>query len=450
MWGEMGYAGVLMLASGSAIVLHALYLSRQRRWMALDPLNLFWVGAIMVYFLESLGQGGVLVQRHGAGLFSQTWLWIFVGCLGVICGYESRVGVRLGLGFPRFAPKLNPDRMQWIGTFLVMLGVGGYLYAFSYAGGMAKWAATARGGPVSEEAFAPLLGMSGLLPLGVAVLLFHVHLHPVSPARRMVVWLVAAGLLLWNLYMGSRSGTIMLCVAAASALYLPRRRSPSMILMALLFLALYGVTNFQQHYREYFRNFSFNLDKIDFQEAKGVMFPEIFRNEETRKDDFAPGTELNVVICTIRYVPNEVKYTYGYGYLQVFTTLIPRKFWPGKPYPSVEAHQGVLQRLGGKYNALVRGTRFIMGPAFTFVGHWYYIGGPVVLILASLYTGGLFRMLRTIYDRSPGSESDIIIYGKYLVIGFSEAAATPSTWLYDYYTPFGLVLLIWLAREKSP
>jgi hypothetical protein len=72
----------------------------------------------------------------------------------------------------------------------------------------------------------------------------------------------------------------------------------------------------------------------------------------------------------------------------------------------------------------------LTGPALTFVGHWYYVGGAVGLLLGGLLTGILLRFVRELYDRNPGNAADTILYSFLFGIGFIEAAATPWFWMW--------------------
>jgi hypothetical protein len=100
--------------------------------------------------------------------------------------------------------------------------------------------------------------------------------------------------------------------------------------------------------------------------------------------------------------------------------------------------------------ATVRGTDMLMGPAFTFIGHWFYVGGPIGLIFGGLLTGVLFRTIRTLYDRECRSEGGILIYVSLIGIGFSEAVSTPLAWLSSLPFVLGpLALILFLCRAPS-
>ena len=234
------------------------------------------------------------------------------------------------------------------------------------------------------------------------------------------------------------------------AYYLPKRKSPPLVLAGAVFSGLvHSGSNFQGAYRDKFTNLSLNLDQIDLREARGSVLPFFLGGDQAlQADAISSGIEFNCVMSVVELVPDQVPYNYGYGYLELFTRWIPRAIWPDKIYPQMEAVQGVLReaQLSG---ANVRDSDILMGPAFTFVGHWFYVAGPIGLILGGLLTGVLFRTIRTIYDRGNRSEGDILIYVSLIGIGFSEAASTPLAWLSTLPFVLGpLALILFLCRAS--
>jgi len=165
----------------------------------------------------------------------------------------------------------------------------------------------------------------------------------------------------------------------------------------------------------------------------------------------ARGIEFNCVMTVIDLVPSHVPYNYGYPFLEIFTRWIPRAAWPDKVYPGLEAVFPLLL-LGGLSDVWVPTSKepLLMGPAFTFVGHYWAMGGPLALVLAGLLTGVMFRMIRTLYERNPGSEGDVILYANLIIIGFTEAAATPFVWIYSLpLTMLPVVVLLRFCRRTS-
>ena len=397
--------------------------------MLLDPLFAFWAGILVIYVGQPLSYRQIFVEWHSEELLETTLGWTLLGLLCVLWGYEWNLGVRLGLKLPQAPVQLSPVKLSIAGYGLVFLGVLGYLYLFASAGGVNEWLSVARGGTDYENTSAYVAQLTDLLPLGVILLLFQMHFHRAPLPKQIALWFLAVLVWWWFLYLGSRSRLIGFTIGGMGAYYLPRRKSPPLVLAGVVFLALFILSNFQGSYRDKFTNLSLNLDQIDMHEARGTVFPFFLGGDQAlQADAVSPGIEFNCVMSVVELVPDKVPYNYGYGYLELFTRWIPRALWPDKFYPQIEAVQGVLReaQLSG---ANVRDTDILMGPAFTFVGHWFYVGGPIGLILGGLLTGVLFRIIRTIYDRGNRNEGDILIYVSLIGIGFSEAASTPLAWL---------------------
>jgi hypothetical protein len=147
------------------------------------------------------------------------------------------------------------------------------------------------------------------------------------------------------------------------------------------------------------------------------------------------------VATTVRLTPDIVNYNCGYSLLELITRPIPRGLWPGKRYPMIEALHPIMKQ--GKLSQRTVATgkgKLLVGPAFTFAGYWYAVGGPLVLMLAGFLTGCFFRVIRMVYDRSPGNEGDIVLYASLVMLGFYEAAATPLVWVFGL--PSSLIPLL--------
>jgi hypothetical protein len=253
------------------------------------------------------------------------------------------------------------------------------------------------------------------------------------------------------MYLGTRSQMIHLAATSLAAYYLPLRKNPKWYLLAAGVVVLLVLVNFQGQYRGQFTNLSFNLDRIDMDDALDRSLPlNLGGGGKKRAGDVSRGAEFNCVMTIVELVPDQVDYNLGYGHLEVFTRPIPRAVWPTKIYPAMESVQGVLLKggLAEKYVATSQ-RPLLMGPAFTFAGHWYYVGGPLALILAGFLTGVLLRLIRTIHDRVPDSEGDLLLFSQLFMIGFGEAATTPLNWLYSLPFTMGILFVI-LRACRSP
>jgi len=440
---------ILLLCIAGLMAAHTLSLISRKRLLLLDPLFAFWAGIFVVYIIQPLSFRPIFVEWHSEELVDATLGWTLLGLFCVVWGYELNLGMRLGLMLPQAPAKLSAFRLTAAGYGAAALGLVGYSYLFASGGGVSEWLAVGRGGTDYDAISGYVAQLPDLLPLGVILLLFEMHFHPSPLPKKIALWLLAAVIWWWFLYLGSRSRLIGFTIAGMGAYYLPRRKSPPLVLAGAVFLALFILSNFQEAYRDKFTNLSLNLDQIDLNEAKGNAFPSFWGGDPAlQAEGLSAGVEFNCVLSVIELVPDKVPYNYGYGFLEVFTRWIPRAMWPDKFYPQMEAVQGVL-REGQLSGANVRDTEILMGPAFTFVGHWFYVGGPIGLIFGGFFTGVLFRAIRTIYDRGNRSEGDILVYVSLIGIGFGEAASTPLAWLLTLPVALGpLVLILFLCRAS--
>ncbi len=424
-------ADLLILMIVGLIVVHSVKLIFARRWLLFDPLNTFWAGVFIVYVVQPVSFAETFISWHRDGVFEETLFWIFIGLLCVVIGYEHGIGPVRERIIPRCPDQLIPSHLAFAGYLLICVGVAGYLYLFASAGGAAKWLSVGRGGTDYANISGYLATLADFLPLGVLLLLFHASFHDVTRLKKILIWSSGILMWLWFVYLGTRSRTIMFTLMLLAAYYLPKRRNPPGWFLVVSCFFIFMLINFQAQYREKFTNLSFNLDSINIEEAYRRSAPGFLGGDTgINSKNVTRGVDFNCVLSVIDLVPETVPYNYGYGHLEVFTRPIPRAIWPEKIYPSMEAAQGVL-REANLTSTKVRGTELLMGPALTFAGHWYYIGGPLALMAGGLFTGSLLRIIRNVYDRSGGSEGDLILYVMLITIGFGEAVATPLGWVYS-------------------
>jgi hypothetical protein len=442
-------SNLLLVCIVGLIVVHSVSLMKRQRLLLLDPLYAFWAGVLIIYVGQPLSHGQTLIGWHSPGVFEASLFWSCVAFVFVVFGYEWRLGQRGGLKLPAVPSRLSPLKLSLAGYAMIVLGVLGYLYLFASAGGVTQWLSVGRGATDYENISAYVAQLVDLLPVGIGLLLFQMHFHPSSTPKKILVWILATLMWSWFFYLGSRSRMIGFTILGLGAYFLPRRKSPPLALVGTVFVLLFVLSKFQGSYRENFTNLSLNLDQIEMAEAEQKVLPIFLGGDQAvQNEEASSGIEFNCVMSVIELVPSEVPFNYGYGHLEVFTRWIPRAIWPGKRYPHMESVQGVL-READLSQATVRDSDLLMGPAFTFVGHWYYVAGPFGLILGGLLAGVLFRLIRTLYDRDSGSEGGLLVYVSLISVGFSEAAATPLSWILTLPFVVGpLALILFLCRLK--
>jgi hypothetical protein len=431
---------------------HAALLCAQGRWLLFDPLNMFWTGYLVVYVLQPVKFGDVFIVWYPSEIFDQTLLWIVCAAAAVIVGYESGLGQGAGHSLPCLPERLRPGRTAFAALALLAAGLLGYSQLIASAGTLGAWLSVPRGGTDWQAVSGYVAVLADLLPIGVLLLLFHAELHRPALSRRCASWVLGALLLLWFIYLGSRSRTIATLLLLLMAWYLPRRRNPPLILCAAAFLGLLLLVNFQAQYRENFTSLSLNLEDSDRGNIWQKIAPAWLGGDAAQQiESVDRGIDFSAVMAVVALVPEEVDYNYGYALLEFATRPIPRALWAGKRYPYYEAVTPIMQSAGlSQFWVEYGAVPVLAGPAFTFVGHWYAVGGPLALLIAGLATGAFFRMLRTFLDRQPWSEGGMIFYSTLPMLGFLEAAATPMFWIFTY--PFlwaALLVILQFAVRRS-
>ena len=212
---------------------HAALLYAQGRWLPFDPLNMFWAGYLVVYVLQPIKYGDVFIVWYSSEIFDRTLLWVVCAAAAVIVGYESGLGRSAGRGLPHLPERLCPARTAWAAIALLAVGLLGYSQLIASAGTLGAWLSAARGGTDWQAVSGYVAVLADLLPIGVLVLLFHAELHRPALSRRCASWVLGALLLLWFIYLGSRSRTIATLLLLLMAWVLCRagaiRRSSSVL-----------------------------------------------------------------------------------------------------------------------------------------------------------------------------------------------------------------------------
>lgn len=444
---------MLILAIVGLMAAHSYRLHATGRWMAFDPLNFLWAGAAVVYVMQPVMYSESLRSWRIPGILEKTLLWILITLAFVIVGYETRLGASVARALPLPPSRLKPMGLVVVSTLFIGLGFLGYAYLASTAGGMEAWLSVGRGGTDWAQVSKYLALLENFLPLGVAILLFHVNMHRAGLVVRLIAWIFAALMWLWLVYLGTRSRTIIFTGVVMMAYYLPRRRTLPLWVGVLVFVLLFFLVRFQEHYRDQFTGLSFNLGDIDPTEAKARILPTFLGGSKLAKEELvSTGLEFNCAMAVVELVPDTVNYNYGRCFLEFVTRVIPKQLWPEKPYPHYEAFTPIYDQ-GDISASWVEGTHtpILAGPAFTLVGHYYAIGGPLALALGGLFTGTLLRSVRSYWDRLPGGEGMMVVFPFTSSIGFFEVTGTPLFWIFTL--PFVLVPLIamlYFCREGAP
>ncbi len=446
-WADVLIIGFLALVGG-----HAWCMFQARRWLLLDPLNAFWVGLFFCYIMQPIVGAELFLSWHPESVFVKTLAALLLGSVCVVVGYEAKLGRVTAQVIPVPPASLSPSKLLISAIVLICLGLIGYWYVIRMSGGFNEWFSVGRGGTdlARVQGYLPELthGVAG----GVLLLLFRANSQKISDAGKLIAWTAAGLLWVWFLYLGSRSRLIALSIFLCAMYYLPSRKNPRPLVALALLAVLFVAVTFQD-YRESFTNLSFNVDSIDKREFLGKLLPEFLGGSSSAKvSKVTHGSEFNCAMAVIELVPEKVPYNYGYGFLEIITRPIPRSLWPGKRHPHMESVQGVLREgdLSAAFVQTSENQDLLMGPAFCFVGHWYYVGGFIGLSLGGLLTGVLLRVIRAYFDLNEKNQGVTLLYPLLISIGFFEAAFTPLYWVF-FSLPFLLFpLIVILALCRAP
>ncbi len=424
------------------IGVHLYIEKRHNHWQLIDPFNACLGVFAVIYIFEPIAYFDALRSAYGDGGMLLTQLWIIWAIIWLMVGYQLPFSRKLGNKLPSMPASLRPELLAGAGGVMIALGILGYLYTFASAGGIWNWLSVGRGGTNLEATTGYGVVLETFLPIGVILLLLRVELIPCATTYRVVVWSLSALQWLWFVYLGSRGRTILFLLTMAAIYYLPRRKSPPLVLAFVGAVFLFLLASFQAHYRGQFTGLSFHLNDLSVQEVKNNILPHSLggmRGEDTGKS--LGDLEYNCVAAVIDVVPSQVSFNYGFTLLELVTHGIPRAIWPNKVYPLYLAQTPVMRaRELSRSWAYTPTTEFLKGPAFTYVGYWYHAGGGVALLLAGLFTGAMFRGIRCYLDRDPTSQGNLILYVLLLSIGFMDAASTPFYWLFSM--PLSLIPVI--------
>jgi hypothetical protein len=446
-------ADIFLLAIFILFVNHCIREKIKKTFFIIDPLFFFWAGVFVIYIIEGISNHEQYVQWYGADTIEAAYAWIFIGLVMLHFGYGMQQGIKLTKKIPNLPSRISSSKILFISLTLCTAGVFGWSLQIQSAGGLAMWAATPRGGENWEE-LSPYVGqLSFLLTVGLSLLLIHVEMHQRSSLMRTIAWLMIALYFLFFFYLGSRSRIIAVFLVALMAWSLPRRRTPNLLFLIPASMALFLMVNFQEQYRGYFQNLSFNLHKIDLTEVPARILPKAITGEASLKV-VSKGTEFSMTAAVITYVPDKIPFAYGGEFLQIITNFVPRSAWPEKPYPRSELWSEV-HELAGTSEWWVTHIHkpFIAGPAPGYIASWYYNGGIIGLLVGGIVTGIFFRLLRGIYARSVNNESYLILYSVLAPLGFGEAVSHPFGWVYVLLlvlVPLVIILKFMGAPSKAP
>ena len=447
---------LLMIAT---VLVPVISVARQWRiegsWHFLNPVNVFWLAFVYAGVAQPLLTDDEWIAFYGRDVFLQT-LAMFP-----LLGIAFAIGYSLPLGL--FASRILPDfrkpsqvKVCVAGVLLIAIGLLGYFLIIRASGGTQYWLSS----PKANTDYERLSGYTYTLPrlatLGLMILLCHAF----SQREAVFYKLSLVGLViintLWQAYYGVREGTLMMLVILYGSSFAAMRRNPPIWATALLFPTLIFIFGFVPTYRGDFRNLSFNVqDRPALIVDRSLAFfsdPNYgSQAASVYKPDKGPDlwSDFGMAISIVNYVPEKVPYDNGYMLLEILTHGIPRAVWPDKIYPEPESWDRFFRVTNISLSENLAGLR--SGPSPTMVGKYYYIGGPLGIILGGMLSGFCFRALWEFLRRQLRYVTGIILLVASVGLGGMEMIHpfgwSVLFWIPTVFLPF--LVFVWITRDTN-
>ena len=434
-----------------AVPVYSLYLDHKARgWYFFNPVNSFWLAFIYAGAVQPFLGRDKWIPYYNEATFTGTLALFLALGIAIHIGYNARLGPPLARRVPVF-PRPDSRKVFWCGLLLLAIGLLGYFIVISASGGWARWSSNPR-----DYTNFNLSGYVYTLPrvatLGIMVLLCHAFsLRPVSQPYRLVMLALALLNLSWQVYSGTREGTIMMLIILVGSIYGAQNRNPPWTAIGVLVALGFFVFGFIPTYRKSLRKLSFNTLDTPRQIVENSFA--FYSNPDGQPEDSDEPdlwSDFGMAISVNYYVPSQLDYDNGQMLLEIFTRPIPRAIWPDKNYPEGEAWDRFHQVSGVSDVFNLEGLR--SGPSPTMVGKYYYIGGWLGLIAGGLFSGVMLRAF-----------ADYLRLNRHLVTGAIFAVASaglgamemihPLSWSVNLWLPtiaFPFAVMVWLVRDTNP
>ena len=418
-------------------------------WYFFNPINSFWIAFIYAGAVQPFLSRDKWIPYYGEATFVSTLVMFLVLGIAIHVGYNGRYGPQLTRKIPNL-PVPSSRKVFLCGVILLAIGLFGYFLVVTSSGGWARWSAS----PRTSTNF-NLSGYFYTLPrvatLGLMVLLCHAFsMRPVSQIYRLAILGLALINLAWQIYSGTREGTILMLIILVGTIYGAQNRNPPLPAIGALVALAFFAFGFVPTYRADFRNFKLNTldtprqildNSFDF-----YNHPDGGSADNTKPDLWS---DFGMAISVNYFVPSKTDYDYGYMLLESFTHAIPRAIWPDKVYPEGIAWDRFHRVSGVSDVTNLEGLR--SGPSPTMVGKYYYIGGWFGLIVGGFFSGTILRAIGDYLRRNRHLVTGAIIGVASAGLGAMEMIH-PLSWSVNLWLPtiaFPFALMAWWVRDPN-
>ena len=433
------------LSSISVIALAGRELYRTYRSTGGDLLHriyLFLFGYVSVYVLSL----STVLHYVDFSIDTTSICWIFaIPTIGLIC---IIAGYRWGLKFfGRWAAahiNREPDlkRMLLLGFALVALAVSAELYFIYASGGYQEYFSSARGKGDVENTIAYIYEARWLLLPGIAILLAARIKYARNWLSIAIVLIILLGLV-YNFWLGQRSGIFghVFALLAAARIMLGRKPSTPSVLVA--FLAATILIGFIKQFRtEFYLGSDFARLKtfiqqpiLDIVQASVLTHFEGDEEHSSGSLQYEGDYSMDIKLYTdyVALVPQLVNYDYGVFYLQHFVKWIPRLVWPDRPDFREEKKKEFETLLGTSHYSTFTPT--ILGM------YWMHFG-VISVVFLSLFTGLFYSFFDAHGRASPYTNPICAVFFLSTVgSGAGDVIGLGPLFAFEFWAPFVAVPL---------
>ncbi|MDB5351174.1 MAG: hypothetical protein JWN86_2421 [Planctomycetota bacterium] len=349
------------------------------------PIWLFLAGYAQIYVVQAISYRDYAFRVRGEVVTTAANFRSFWALVVFFAVYHSGVAKKI-------ASKLPAAPSQWPTAMVV--GLSPLLVFWGLVCSVLSLRLGTIGGEESILVQFPMLMLVG----GVILLVTGRNRDQPKPVLTLAGVLVCAAYSAIWMFNAKRSHALFGVLAGVCAYYLPRWKRPSMPIMAVTGLACAlsvsiaigwrGTTRYEQSVNGFFQYLSeFNVSSIL------VNFNLKERDEvdpDARELVSKETEEYGGFLLMMDTVPHKSPYDYGWSYMRIFSTFIPRVIWPDKPLYG--RHEWVSAWIAG--SEFPRDTYFT-GPAIGVLGATQLNGGGIA---TAIVMSALALIMRTAYD----------------------------------------------------
>jgi hypothetical protein len=385
------------------------------------PILFVLIGWLAIYVVQPLDTYRGLVNGFGRGKIVYAFLAVLVAlwtfAAAYFLGARSRAGVLQHLARRTWLP----GRLCDFGILLIALGVLGQIWFIWLSGGAAKFFSVARGAGAYETTTAYLYGAKWWVLTGLAFVFLDYRNRRTGRAQILLGALGVTGIyLLYQFFVGQRSGLIMLAALCLLIYFLPRRRKPDIVKLGACFILVAFVLGFVGRFRHdiYYGSSFGELQSFGVSDVPQLIVGST--GSAAAEGRYTEHCEIAMTVKICSLFPERLPFDYGLRYLNVFIQWIPRLLWPERPYLGLTLTPEQLA---------VVGREFKRGPSSGFVGSFWANGGWLGVLVAAAVHGYVLGMLWKLFTLSNRRSVGLAVFVLFFDVGWEWVLASGGAYL---------------------